>query len=132
VAVEIALRSRKAYIANYNSGNITVLDTESLTVEGWLNSNRSIRDMALDPFSEMLYCVIEQLNSVTLLKERLNIDIAEILTEARPFRTSFDPERSYLYVIHRETDSVTIINKTLRRVQGSIATGRKPYAILFP
>jgi len=125
-------RLHRAYISNYYSGELTEINVEVMAVSGKFSLNRGVRDVAADAFADVLYCAVEKSNLVMAFRPSLNVVLAEIPVGAAPRRLSLDPEGVFLYVCCGESNTISVINKTSGRVERVIASGLKPYAIVFP
>ncbi len=132
VSLELDAPGQRLYVANYGSGTITQINTETFTVSGTLNTTHSVNDLVSDARAGTLYCSIENLNLVAILKLALNLDINQIAVKSFPKRLALDPEGALLYVVCSESNNLSLIGRNAGQVKGVIATGLKPCAIVFP
>jgi YVTN family beta-propeller protein len=132
VAIDINSADRKAYVANYNSGYLTVINVDDQAVSGWLNLSISVADLRVDTFSDIIFCINRNFDYVTVFEPSLGVSLQDIRVGKYPEKIRLDPEGAYLYVTCRDSNNIYVISRISRRVERTIATGRKPYMVIFP
>jgi len=110
IAVGMSADGTLAYVANLNSNNLSVIDTESDQVIGIVNAGPTPRDVAATPDGRYLLVVNQSTNSVTVLDASDYSVIASVPVGTLPCAISIAPDGSAAYVTNRMSNSVSIID----------------------
>jgi len=110
IAIGMSADGTLAYVANLNSNNLSIIDTESDLVIGTLNAGPTPRDVAATPDGRYLLVVNQSTNSVTVLDASDYSVIASVPVGTFPCAISIAPDGSAAYVTNRMSNSVSIID----------------------
>ena len=150
VAVYVAYRRGKVYVANYDSDKLSVIDILQ-TVKGNTagavstinNVGFSITSVVADPAFDRIYLLKETPGEIMIIKpyaegfESLKTVMPPVMgiisVGSYPRSLIMDPEGRRLYVVNRGADNISVIDKTAKREVRVIPVGRRPYGIaVFP
>ena len=112
IAVGMSADGTLAYVANLNSNNLSVIDTESDQVIGTVNGGPTPRDVDATPDGRYLLVVNQSTNRVTVLDASDYTVIASIPVGNFPCAISIAPDGSAAYVTNRMSNDVSIIDLT--------------------
>jgi YVTN family beta-propeller protein len=152
MAITVDYLRAKAYIANYDYDNISVIDIVQIAQRNIVGSVSSIDNVGTsvigviaDPDLDRLYLlkdvpgqiVIIRPFSETLNAIRTNVAMSPVVgtipVGASPRSFIMDPEARTIYVVNRGSDTVSVIDKTTRQEIRTISVGKKPYGVaMFP
>ncbi len=147
IAVDYA--RAKAYIANYDSDRLSVLDlvqfargNEAGAMSSITGVGFGVRAIAVDAAFDRLYLVRERTGDVLIIKSpsdtgqiRSNIAsfMGTVLIKGSPMAIAMDSEFRKLFVASRTTDSVYVIDKFTRAQERAVPLSKRPYGIaVFP
>jgi len=110
IAVGMSADGSLAYVANLNSNNLSVIDTESDQVVATVNGGPTPRDVDATPDGRYLLVVNQSTNSVTVLDASNYSVIASVRVGTFPCAISIAPDGSAAYVTNRTSNDVSIID----------------------
>ena len=110
IAVRMSADGTLAYVANLNSNNLSIIDTESDQVVGTVNAGPTPRDVDATPDGRYLLVVNQSTNTVTVLDASNYSVIASIPVGTFPCAISIAPDGSAAYVTNRMSNDVSIID----------------------
>lgn len=110
IAVGMSADGTLAYVANLNSNNLSVIDTESDQVVATINGGPTPRDVDATPDGRYLLVVNQSTNRVTVLDASNYSVIATVPVGTFPCAISIAPDGSAAYVTNRTSNSVSIID----------------------
>ncbi|MBU6159395.1 MAG: beta-propeller fold lactonase family protein [Bacteroidetes bacterium] len=122
-----------AYIANYGSDNISVINTAS-------NSVISIVPVGVDPFGvaaspdgTKVYVVNSGSNNVSVINTATNAVAATVAVGSAPYGVTVSPDGSKVYVTNHTSNTISVINAVTNTVTASVTVGTGPYcAVVSP
>jgi YVTN family beta-propeller protein len=112
IAIGMSADDTLAYVANLNSNNLSIIDTESDQVIGTVNAGPTPRDVGATPDGRYLLVVNQSTNSVTVLDASDYTVIASIPVGTFPCAISIAPDGRAAYVTNRTSNDVSIIDLT--------------------
>jgi YVTN family beta-propeller protein len=110
IAVGMSADGTLAYVANLNSNNLSLIDTESDQVVGTVNAGPTPRDVDATPDGRYLLIVNQSTNSVTVLDASNYSVVASVPVGTFPCAISISPDGSAAYVTNRMSNDVSIID----------------------
>lgn len=110
IAVGMSADGSLAYVANLNSNNLSIIDTESDQVIATVNAGPTPRDVEATPDGRYLLVVNQSTNTVTVLDASNYSVVATVPVGTFPCAISVAPDGSAAYVTNRNSNSVSIIN----------------------
>jgi YVTN family beta-propeller protein len=108
--------SRSAYIAAGGSGDVTVIDAETLDVRSTMKLAPGLGPMRITPDGRYGFVVNPQRDMVHVFDTAINTQIHSIPIEGKPFQVAFS--RSYAFVRALETTRVSMIRLNTIGTQG--------------
>ncbi len=122
-------RSR-AYVANFGSDSVSVVDTGSNTVIQTISGITTANGIALDPGRNLVWVTNYDSGQVTPIEAGTGTALAPVSVGSGPWGVAFDPVHDYIYVVNNQDDSVTMIDADSRAVVSTL-TGSfdRPYHI---
>ncbi|MBI4682020.1 MAG: YncE family protein [Nitrospirae bacterium] len=150
VKVNIDYQRGKAYVANYASDKLSVIDILQIVkgnisnaVSSINNVGFSIIDVISDPAFDRIYLLKEVPGEIMIIRPFAEVFdslktvmppvMGTIPVGSSPRSFILDPEGRKLYVVNRGSDNISIIDKTTKREEEVVPVGRSPYGIaVFP
>ena len=126
-SVSLSYDNRQAYVANYESGSLTVIDLESGVVNQTVKLDGKAEFVATDPRGEYIY--------VTYQKERYAGELAILETsslqvvkrvqlQGRPLAISVTTDGSRAYIADARSAVIYVVNLDSQLLQGVAVSGR--------
>lgn len=146
VSVYVDYLRGKAYVANYGSDKLSVIDILKI-VEGITsgavsvinNVGSHITGVISDPSFDRIYLLNERAGEIDImkpfaddfdaLKSIMPPIMGTIFVGSSPRSFILDPDGRKFFVVNRGSDTISIINKTTRREEQVISVGGSPYGI---
>jgi len=132
IALDVA--RQRAYVANYGSGSVSVIDTGTNTVINTITGVPSANGITYDGLHNMLWVTNTDNDTVTPIE--VNQDATGFTVQSAvtvgdgPWGVVFDPIYGYLYVANSLDDSVSVVNVAQRAVDTTLTgTFSQPYHI---
>jgi YVTN family beta-propeller protein len=146
VALTVDYQRGKVYVANYSSGNLSVIDiikiikgnrTEAVSVIN--NEERFITGIITDPVFDRIYLLKERPGQIMIIRPFL--EDFDALKKVKPLLMGIiavgnsprsflqDTEVRKLYVVNRGSNSISVIDITTNIEKQVIPVGREPYGI---
>jgi YVTN family beta-propeller protein len=150
VAVHVDYTRGKAYVANYDSDKLSVIDiikiaqgSTSDAVSTINNLGSSIIDVIADPAFDRIYLLKDVFSEIMIIRpftgglDALKTIVPPVMgtipVGSGPRAFILDPEGRKFYVVNRGSENVSVIDKTTKREEGTISVGISPYEIaVFP
>jgi len=118
-----------AYVANYSSGNVSVINTATNTLVDTISIGPDILGIAITPNGQYAY-VISQINfNASVINIATNTVVDTISVGASPFDIAITPNGLYAYVVNAGSNNVSVIDTSTNTVVDTISVGANPYAI---
>ena len=114
-----------AYVANYNSNNVVIINTASNTITGSITSGISTPlGVSFSPSGTYAYVTNGGSNNVVIINTASNTVVNSITSGfSVPRGVSFSPSGTYAYVTNYDSNNVVIINTASNTITGSITSG---------
>jgi len=150
IALAVDYQRAKVYVANYNFGNLSVIDILQIikgnktgALSAIINVGTSVIGVIADPDLDRIYLLKEFPGEIMIirpfsedfgtLRETMVPVMGTITVGNSPRSFISDPEGRKLYVVNRGSDTVSVVDKTTKREERVIPVGKKPYGIaMFP
>jgi YVTN family beta-propeller protein len=130
IALDVA--KQRAYVANYGSGNVSVIDTDTNTVIDTITDVPSANGITYDGLHNMLWVTNTDNDTVTPIG--INEDATSFTVQTAvevgdgPWGVVFDPIYGYLYVANSLDDSVSVVNVAQHTVETTLTENfSQPY-----
>jgi YVTN family beta-propeller protein len=118
----------KAYVANYKSHSISVIDGSTYAVDSFSVPSFP-RNMALDVSSDILYVSHHMNSSVSVIDLKTRQVTDTIPVGAGSEKMALDAASSELYVVNRGSDTIQIIDTATNSVLKTVNVGKSPQDI---
>ena len=133
-SIDISPDGTYAYVTNYNSNNVVIINTATNTVVNSITSGfSSPQGVAFSPSGTYAYVTNGGSNNVVIINTGTNTVTTSIASGFNgPDGVSISPSGTYAYVTNYNSNNVVIINTGTNTVTTSIASGfNGPTAISF-
>ncbi len=121
---------RKAYVTNYASGTISVIDLDTNTLAGTFNAGTNPRRLIVDAAHHLVYWVNDtNPGGVTVFDGSTNAFVTRITVGNRPRTIASDFQKGEVYAGNRDGNSVSVIDTGTNTVVRTIPVGRQPAGI---
>jgi YVTN family beta-propeller protein len=114
-AVALNLATHRAYVLNYASDNVTVVDMVSHRVLATVAVGRRPQAIAVDTKTNRIYVANTHGGSVTVIDGNTNSVVATVAAGDGPFSVAVNPVTNKIYVANRLSRKVTVIDGTTNR-----------------
>jgi gliding motility-associated-like protein len=118
-----------AYIANFNSGNVSVISTETGLVTSTIASGSNPVGVAISPDQTFVYVTNTGSNSISVIDTRSNSVSATITVGQNPIGIVISPDGSKLYVTNSADNTVSVVSIVTNTVVAKIVVGGSPAGI---
>src|SRR5436190_1852037 len=103
-----ATTSPRAYVANLNSNNVSVIDTATNTVVATVAVGSFPFGVAVDPAGSRAYVTNNNSNNVSVIDTATNTVVATVAVGSFPFGVAVDPAGSRAYVTNGGSNNVSV------------------------
>ena len=117
-----------AYITEFNSGVVTVIDTSSNTIVTTVDVGFSPFGLAVTPDGTRVYVANSGDNTVSVIDTSDNTVVATVPVGTAPVGVGVKPDGSRAYVTNRDNNSVSIIDTSNNTVVGTVIVP-SPYGV---
>jgi YVTN family beta-propeller protein len=119
-----------AYIANYYSGNVSVINTTSNTVVATVAVGVAPQGVSASSDGSRVYVTNNGSNTVSVINTATNTVVATVAVGAGPTGVSVSPDGTKVYVAnHNVVNNVSVINTTTNTVVATVAVGGAPTGV---
>ncbi|HEV2782863.1 MAG TPA: PxKF domain-containing protein [Actinophytocola sp.] len=126
-----ATPTTRAYLANFGTNTVTVVDTTSNSVIATIPVGVRPFDLAVDPAGTRVYLTTNGSDSVSVIDPASNTVTAAIPVGGYPWRVAVDPTGTRVYVTNIFSDSVSVIDPGSNTVTATIPVGGASEAVAF-
>ena len=112
-----------AYIANYVSNNVSIINTATNTVVATLPVGSNPFGVALAPDGTKVYVTNSGSNTVSVISTSSNTVVATVAVGAYPKGVTVSPDGTKVYVANLGSNTISVINTANNIVQNTIAVG---------
>lgn len=120
---------RRAFVANSEDGNVSVVDLVAGVVTGVISTGAFPHGLRQSPVSSEIYVADVEDDSVSVLDPDEMSEVARIPVGDAPVQVGFIPDGSLAFVSLRDEDKVAIIDTATRSVIGTVAVGDGPIQV---
>lgn len=113
-------RATRAYVSNFSSNNISVIDTATNAVLATVPVGENPGGVAVSPDGGRIYVPNTNSNNVSVIDSITNTVTATIAVGTVPSGVTFNPAGSRAYVANSGTDNVSVIDTASNAVIASI------------
>ena len=119
-----------AYITNYSSNNVSVIDTATDAVIATVSVGYGPYGVAVSPDATRIYVANYAGNSVSVIDATTNTVIATVPVATRPYGLAVSPDGSRVYVVAYYSNTVSVINTATNAVTAVIPVGQRPHGVV--
>ena len=120
-----------AYVANYGSASVSVVDVATNTVVNTITVGSSPTGVAFNPQGTLVYVVNSDSNTVNVINTATNTVINTITVGALPYGLAFNPQGTLAYVTNHNSNTANVIDVATNTVVNTIAVGSAPTTVAF-
>lgn len=128
-AMTFSLDGKRLYVTNTESDNLSVIDTQTLTVLANVPVGKSPRGISLDSTGNFLYVTNYDDSSVSVVSTDSLTEVAEIIVGGRPNEILAHPSKNLLYVTDSYSNQILVIGASLNEVVEKIDVDEFPYGL---
>jgi len=119
------------YVVNFNSNNVSVINsTTDTVVQSFTVGNKPV-SVAYNPVNQYVYVVNFNSNNVSVINSTTDTVVQSFTVGAEPIGVGYDPVNQYMYVSGEDTNSVSVINSTTDTVVPYINVGYRPEGVAY-
>ncbi len=118
-----------AYIANFNSSNVSVIDTASNTVVATVAVGTNPQGVSVNPAGTRVYVTNLADSTVSVINTASNTVTATVAVGASPYGVSVNPAGTRAYVTNASNNSVSVIDTASNTVTATVAVGAGPFGV---
>ncbi len=118
-----------AYVANYNSNNVSVIDTASNTVAATVAVGSNPYAVSVNLAGTRVYVTNLNGNSVSVIDTTTNTVTATVAVGGNPFGVAVNPTGTRVYVTKLLSNSVSVIDTTTNTVTATVVVGSEPIGV---
>ncbi len=125
-----AALAQDAYVANYGSGTVSVLDTQTNQVVGApIGVGTEPEAIAIIPNGKYAYVVNNGSDDVSVIDTETNQVAGSIEVGSEPVAIAITPDGESAYVVNSGSNDVSVIDTQTNQVAGSVELGKRPWGI---
>ena len=112
-----------AYIPNFNSNNVSVINTATNTLVTTVTVGSNPYGVSVSPDGGRVYITNNFSNDVSVINTVTNAVVATVAVGSRPYGISVSPDGSKVYVANFQSNNVSVINTATNTVAATVAVG---------
>jgi len=120
-----------AYIANFNDGTVSVINTLTNAVVSTITVGKGPYGVTVIPDGSLVYVANTADNTVSVINTSTNAVTATIKVGAYPLVIATSTDGSNVYVTNTHDNTVSVINVSIMRVTATLNVGSGPGGIAF-
>lgn len=124
--------TRTLFVASGMRRRILAVDVESGQVTARMDLCALAEGLVLSPVSRRLYAAAGHCQQVAVLQPIASMEIRSIGLEADPGQIAMSADHRLILVTLPEANRLAICNVNSARVENTVETGRRPYAVVAP
>lgn len=117
-----------AYVSNFNSSSISVIDTATNTVVDTISPLDGPRGVAVSPDGARVFVATDGDDTVSVIRTSDNTVIDTVTVGDGPQGVAITPDGARVYVVNYADDTVTVINALTNAVIDTVTVGDGPGA----
>lgn len=120
-----------AFIANYDSDNVSVIDVSTNTIVDTISVGLNPRGIAITPDGNFAYVTNFGLDKVSVIDINTNtiVETIFISTNADPYGIAITPDGNFVYVTNCISNTVSVIDISTNTIVETINVGQSPRGI---
>ena len=115
-----------AYIPNYTSNNVSVIDTSNNTVTATVGVGNNPLGISVSPDGTKVY--VSTSNNVSVIRTSDNTVTATVGVGNNPVGISVSPDGTKVYVSNESSNNVSVIRTSDNTVTATVGVGSGPFA----
>jgi YVTN family beta-propeller protein len=121
----------RVYVANWGSGNVTVVDSSTNAILGWIPVGAEPSGLAVDNATGQLFVANNASDNVTIINTTTGALVSSVSVGCNPGPLAYDAADGNVYVANTCSNNLTAISGTTDLVVGSVPVGSDPESILY-
>ncbi len=117
-----------AYITNYGSNSVSVIDTSTNTVTATVTVGTNPYGVAVNPAGTRVYVSNRNSNSVSVIDTSTNTVTATVTVGTNPRGVAVNPAGTRVYVLNYNSNNVSVIDTSTNTVTATVTVGTNPIA----
>ncbi len=109
-----------AYITNYGSNNISVIDTSNDTVIATINDGNYPEAVAVNPTGTKVYVANRNSGIISVIDTATNTITGTVSVGSYPIGVAVNPTGTKVYVTNRDSNNVSVIDVTTNTVTATV------------
>ncbi|MDY9926298.1 PKD domain-containing protein [Methanosarcina sp.] len=118
-----------AYITNYGSHTVSIVDTATNNVTSTVNVGNGPSGVAVNPDGSKVYVANQQSNTVSVIDISTNSIIATVNTGYKPWGIAVNPAGTKVYVTNQASNTVSVIDTSTNTVTATVNVGSWPVGV---
>jgi YVTN family beta-propeller protein len=118
-----------AYVTNFGSNTISVIDTASNIVTATVAAGGSPNGVAVSPDGTRVYVTNQAAGTVSVIDTASNSAIATVAVGAFPIRVAVHPAGTRVYVTNENAGTVSVIDTASNTVTATVSVGGDAYGV---
>ena len=119
-----------AYITNYGSNNVSVIDTANDTVLATIAVGYGPYGVTVSPDATRVYVANYVSSSVSVIDATTNSVLATVPIATRPYGLAISPDGRHVYVVAYYSNNVSVIDTASNTVTATIPVGQRPHGVV--
>ena len=120
-----------AYVTNYGSGTVSLIDTATNTITNTINVGTNPEGVSLNSQGTLAYVVNDGSGTVNVINTATNTVINTITVGATPTGIAFNPSGTLAYVTNEGSGTANVIDVATNTVINTITVGTTPEGVAF-
>ncbi len=118
-----------AYITNFGSNNVSVIDTATNNVTATVNVGNHPYGVAVKPDGTRVYVTNSGSNNVSVIDTATNNVTASVSAGNIPWGVAVNPEGTKVYVTNNGGNTVSVIDTATNNVTATVNVGNNPWGV---
>lgn len=118
-----------AYVANFNSQNVSVIDTETNTVVATVPVGVNPTVITFTPDIAFAYVTIQGHSAVSVIDTSTNAVVGSVPVGASPEDIAITPDGAFVYVTNFGSDNLSVIDTITNTVTATLNAGVRPRGV---
>ncbi len=127
--VAVSPDGSKAFVTNYISNTVSVINTATNTVTATVNVGTNPSFIAISPDGSKAFVTNLSSNTVSVINTATNTVMGTVNVGANLYGIAISPDGSKTFVTHYNSNTVSVINTATNTVIGTVNVGTRPTGI---
>lgn len=128
-SVSLAAQQPTAYITNFNSNTVSVIDTSSNSVVATVPVGTGPVEAAGSPDGTRVYVTNRDANSISIIDTATRTVVQTLATGSGPFGVSFTPDGTHAYLANNGGSAVQVIDTATGSISRTVIVGFAPIGV---